>query len=510
MPCRRCGRLTATAKGKLDEASSQPLPVFAAQDDVEERRWVRALILAYLASLNRSLFAAKCLVEVVVEMYREGVTLDDAKVMLSLASLQHGGQLLKPMDEDILLSWVAVIMIALQAVGVPLNPEGEERMKQQGRQNPADDEGGMIAGLRGMVRVSVDQFLAGTDLFRLQLQQSMAAKMEGDGGGPSPGVFMLQQNTRLAIIALEVVRGMGLPTVVSLRQAPSPSSPLQEGEEPAESQPAAQSSSIEQQQQQQQQQQHVPCQHWVPGFVLACDSAAMSRCTEAEQQRASAVRLLISFMGASQGWLYPAWDFVSQCMECYERGWAAEDVYDHLQDEEFAQSGGLVINVARVPGSFNVTAAMFGRWLSVVYMTMVQLGVVFAGATRQDGWAWVSGAAQMHADEEAGSTLEAYGLADFVLHTLNNEEQKEKAGRPGSSGAAGGEEAEQAVVEGVLARETPEQLRKQARMGFVTLEDPELLPTSPSVLIMSQQISLVQMARQLVLQERTLAPSSTA
>ena len=148
---------------------------------------------------------------------------------------------------------------------------------------------------------------------------------------------------------------MGLPTVVSLRQAPSPSSPLQEGEEPAESQPAAQSSSIEQQQQQQQQQQHVPCQHWVPGFVLACDSgeglsasrhlqiarwtlsppaalpaadrclwltwmcaAAMSRCTEAEQQRASAVRLLISFMGASQGWLYPAWDFVSQCMECYE------------------------------------------------------------------------------------------------------------------------------------------------------------------------------------------------
>lgn len=139
----------------------------------------------------------------------------------------------------------------------------------------------------------------------------------------------------------------------------------------------------------------------------------------------------------------------SACRLPCRRGWAAEDVYDHLQDEEFAQvgsggtawcffadvclqafwklgsvwklpnptpsnqlllllhlnawepllppraakhaslcrsfpplclqSGGLVINVARVPGSFNVTAAMFGRWLSVVYMTMVQLGVVFAG-----------------------------------------------------------------------------------------------------------------------------------
>jgi hypothetical protein len=31
-----------------------------------------------------------------------------------------------------------------------------------------------LRGLQGMVRVAVDQFLAGTDLFRLQLQQSMA------------------------------------------------------------------------------------------------------------------------------------------------------------------------------------------------------------------------------------------------------------------------------------------------------------------------------------------------
>lgn len=29
------------------------------------------------------------------------------------------------------------------------------------------------------------------------LPHDAAAKMEGDGGGPSPGVFMLQQNTRL-------------------------------------------------------------------------------------------------------------------------------------------------------------------------------------------------------------------------------------------------------------------------------------------------------------------------
>lgn len=96
-----------------------------------------------------------------------------------------------------------------------LQLQGEERMRQLGRGNPADDQTGLIAGLRvspglcgqacsapmsspsslmppqctvflpsmllpsvpcalqGMVKVAVDQFLAGTDLFRLQLQQSM-------------------------------------------------------------------------------------------------------------------------------------------------------------------------------------------------------------------------------------------------------------------------------------------------------------------------------------------------
>ena len=105
--------------------------------------------------------------------------------MLSLAGLQHGGQLLGPSDEDQLVCWVAVIMIALQLVGVPLAPEvsrarkpagwskafasqqvslpaetssltavlppclqGEERMRQLGRENPADDQTGLIAGLR--------------------------------------------------------------------------------------------------------------------------------------------------------------------------------------------------------------------------------------------------------------------------------------------------------------------------------------------------------------------------
>ncbi|KAI3428594.1 hypothetical protein D9Q98_007417 [Chlorella vulgaris] len=462
--------------------------------DGPDARYVRLLVLAYLASLNKSLFAAKCLVEVVTDMYRRGVTLEDVKLMLSLASLQNGGQMLTALDEDVLTNYCAVIMLALEAVGVPLAPEGEERMRQLGRRNPADDQTGVIAGLRGMVRVAVDQFLSGTTLFRLQLMQSMQANVEGEAGGASPAIRMLQQNTRLVIIALEVVRGMGLPTEVPLHQPPG------EG------------SDEEQQRQQQQQEQELDAQlaqrHWVPGFLAAGGDAGVEDGSTEAQQRAAAVRLLISFMGAAQGFLFPAWDFAQQAIQCYSNGWIADDVYKQLQDEEFAQTGGMALQVARLPGTSNVTAAVFARWLSLVYMTLVQLGAVFSGAAQRDGWAWVSGTGRSPAadagqegEEEAAAqpegtaSLEAYGLADFVLNTIRNEEQKELL----SGGGVG--LAEAAAVEGVLA--PPPAGRQQDQQGFVSLEDPSLLETSPAMLVMGQQISLVQMTRQLVLQGQT-------
>lgn len=43
------------------------------------------------------------------------------------------------------------------------------------------------------------------------------------------------------------------------------------------------------------------------------------------------------------------------------------------------QTGGMALQVARLPGTSNVTAAVFARWLSLVYMTLVQLGAVFSG-----------------------------------------------------------------------------------------------------------------------------------
>lgn len=184
-----------------------------------------------------------------------------------------------PCAQDVLLSWVAVVMLALEIVGVPLLPEvrdlangshvwhspawlprpacshlgtrrgrpcaerrrarprvqGEERLRRKAQEGAAaEDNSRMSVGLKAFVKMAVDQFLAGTDLYRLQLQQSMAgaclwgacgvecqcgssrhasplphlaawdplphrlpAGDQAGEGGLSPSVRLMQQNTRL-------------------------------------------------------------------------------------------------------------------------------------------------------------------------------------------------------------------------------------------------------------------------------------------------------------------------
>ena len=64
-----------------------------AADAAQERAYVTALLLAFIAAQNRSLFAARCLVEIVVEMYRAGLRVDDVAVRPCCAAtaLHDGG-----------------------------------------------------------------------------------------------------------------------------------------------------------------------------------------------------------------------------------------------------------------------------------------------------------------------------------------------------------------------------------------------------------------------------------
>ena len=41
---------------------------------------------------------------------------------------------------------------------------------------------------------------------------------------------------------------------------------------------------------------------------------------------------------SSQGFLYPARDFVDRCAAAYAAGWTAGEVFGRLQDEEFVQA----------------------------------------------------------------------------------------------------------------------------------------------------------------------------
>ena len=80
---------------------------------------LEALLGAWFASQNRSFFAAKCFIETVLELHRGGVSLGSVQLGVSTASLESRQTLLTPLEQDILLVWVAIVMLTLEEVGVP-------------------------------------------------------------------------------------------------------------------------------------------------------------------------------------------------------------------------------------------------------------------------------------------------------------------------------------------------------------------------------------------------------
>ncbi len=52
-------------------------------------------------------------------MHREGYRLEDVQLMVAAAGLASGNKLLAPLEQEVLLSWVAVVFLALQEAGVP-------------------------------------------------------------------------------------------------------------------------------------------------------------------------------------------------------------------------------------------------------------------------------------------------------------------------------------------------------------------------------------------------------
>jgi hypothetical protein len=74
-------------------------------------------------------------VDTLIEVYRRGYCLDEVQLMCALGALGK----LTPILQDILLAWAAVVVMALQEVGVERYPEvryGRDRLRRALRARP--------------------------------------------------------------------------------------------------------------------------------------------------------------------------------------------------------------------------------------------------------------------------------------------------------------------------------------------------------------------------------------
>ena len=112
-------------------------------------------------------------------------------------------------------------------------------------------------------------------------------------------------------------------------------------------------------------------------------------------------------------------------------------------------------------------------------------------------------------------TLQAQGIAGFVSKALEREAQREAqqaaTGTAGAAGTAGGGATasdDEAPPGWTTAAEAPAHRLSQQQQGFAIIEDPDLAKTSGFALLLSQQLSLLQMTRQVGVQAslHVLAP----
>ena len=58
-----------------------------------------------------------------LEMYQEGFALNDVELLVSLARLESGGQLVGQLEQEIMLSWAAMVFLTLKTLGLGRRPE---------------------------------------------------------------------------------------------------------------------------------------------------------------------------------------------------------------------------------------------------------------------------------------------------------------------------------------------------------------------------------------------------
>ncbi|PNH04456.1 hypothetical protein TSOC_009377, partial [Tetrabaena socialis] len=136
--------------------------------------------------------------------------------------------------EDVLVSWLALVFLTLQELGVPRDREqqqqqqGEAEGQQQASTAAPGVRGGGMAGasgmaggsayLRGMlgyVRQTLGMYDEGQTLARVAGLQGLV--MQASSSASSPFLQLMQQYTRLVLLTVEVVAAAGLDTARPIR-----------------------------------------------------------------------------------------------------------------------------------------------------------------------------------------------------------------------------------------------------------------------------------------------------
>lgn len=536
----QCRRLTQSSSGKHGHtAAARPCSsrrpraaagpaadaADAAPTSTSERSREDALLLAYYASQNQSLFAAQCFVESVLDAYTRGDNVDSLQTALQLKNMQQGGSLLQPQDESLMLSWIILVMLAAKEVGVAVAVAGSTAQQQQQQQEPptagaagssssaADATGGSQAAAAAAAADGISTTFSREVLgllqfakqaaklwfeegYNVQKLQSLQATVASDPSqGQSQFLVMMQQYTRLVIITLEVAACCKLPTARPLDNDTSLHAPS--GYTAAWDTPLPPYASMQQQQSDGSGSGSDPAAAAV-GLVTAAALAAGKG-----GLRAHAVKLMTAFVGAVIGSPYSMRAFVLAALEAYEAGVPAEALHKQLADQEFAQTGGLVPAIPQPEVLIEVNRTLFGRWLSLVYMAAAQMNAVFPGAGQHSGWAWYGGEDEVQANAMAG----------FVAQTLLRLQEEQDA-----AAAAGQEQQDMDVAAApqdplvqrlkstpesaaqleAASRELQEELREQGTLRgkavptMVKVPDANLEATSGAVRVWRQQVELVQ------------------
>ncbi|PNW78658.1 hypothetical protein CHLRE_09g388050v5 [Chlamydomonas reinhardtii] len=520
-----------------------------------------AMLLAWFACGNRSLFAAQCLVEVLVELYREGRSFQELQLSIKAAT-QGGGWAVRPaadpsgsdtaaddgtngeavvlppllqtQEEDVLVSWVALVFLTLEDLGVPRDKEPADARRDvapgaaaaglgaTSGPGAAAPGGGMglgvgagglgsmassstyLRGMLGYVRQTLGMYDEGQTLARVAGLQGLV--QQSSGAATSPFLFLMQQYTRLVLLTVEVVAASGLHTERPLRAPDTITRPSGYSTAFVSSCTAA---DLDSPPAQPPKAAGVP---WTKGAAAVGEAGAGAGAGDCPP-RGLAVRLLMAFTGAVLGSRWSLERFVDAVRVAYDQGLAADELFSQLEEAEFAQSGGLLpmasqpaANSASAEGAgecqplpapapaHEITQKLLSSWISLSYMTLAQLHVPYPAAAERVGWAWAG----------LGDATEAFGLNDFVGNVLRQIAGEEPrmvpppsietapapaaqviAAAPAQEPAAAGEEAP-TPPQGTASTD-----RRRAGAFMMRVED-DNLRTSTAFRVVSQQVALVQ------------------